>query len=85
MKINVIYNSEISSILHLLILMIICSTQGKISAQETSGSLSPGEFQGQLILGVNFSQLDGDQLSGFDKLGIRVGFDVLYPVSDNKR
>ena len=84
MKINVIYNSELTAILRIIVLILACCTHGKITAQESSGSLSLGEFQGQVILGVNFSQLDGDQLSGFDKLGIRAGFDILYPVNDNK-
>ena len=33
-------------------------------------------FKGQLVAGLNFSQLDGDNLQGFDKLGLHGGMRI---------
>ena len=40
-------------------------------------------FQAELRAGANFSQLDGDGLSGFDRIGIGAGIDISYPTSVN--
>ena len=41
-------------------------------------------FNGSIILGANFSQLEGDNLSGYNKIGLHTGFRLEYPLSDNK-
>jgi hypothetical protein len=33
-------------------------------------------FEAALILGANFSQIDGDQLGGYNKLGVNTGFAI---------
>ncbi len=40
------------------------------------------KFEGGLAGGLNFSQLDGDLLSGYNKLGLNGGFWVRYPFND---
>ena len=40
-------------------------------------------FEGGLAGGLNFTQLDGDLLSGYNKLGLHGGFWVQYPFNDN--
>lgn len=39
-------------------------------------------FEGGLAGGLNFTQLDGDLLSGYNKLGLHGGFWVRYPFND---
>lgn len=39
-------------------------------------------FEGGLAGGFNFTQLDGDLLSGYNKLGLNGGFWVSYPFND---
>ena len=40
-------------------------------------------FEAKLVGGINASQLEGDNLSGFDKLGIQVGLGVEYELLKN--
>lgn len=40
-------------------------------------------FKGSAIFGLNFSQIDGDDLAGFSKLGLTGGFKLAYPLKDN--
>lgn len=40
-------------------------------------------FKGSAIFGLNFSQIDGDQLAGFSKLGLTGGFKLAYPLKKN--
>lgn len=37
-------------------------------------------FKGSAILGINFAQIDGDGLAGYDKPGISAGFRLSYPL-----
>ncbi len=39
-------------------------------------------FNAELLFGLNFSQLDGDRLSGFNKAGIRTGLQIGVPVTE---
>lgn len=39
------------------------------------------KFGGGLILGLNASQIDGDQLAGYDKLGLTGGLQVSYALN----
>ena len=40
-------------------------------------------FKGSAVFGLNFSQIDGDLLAGFSKLGWTGGFKLAYPLKDN--
>ena len=40
------------------------------------------KFGGGLILGFNASQIDGDELAGYDKMGISTGLNTSYDISD---
>jgi len=40
-------------------------------------------FKGSAVFGLNFSQIDGDDLAGFSKLGLTGGFKLAYPLKDN--
>ncbi|MEL6133910.1 MAG: hypothetical protein AAFR59_11155 [Bacteroidota bacterium] len=44
--------------------------------------LSAQNFKGGLSLGLNGSQVDGDGLAGFRKIGIAGGLYLQYPVSE---
>lgn len=39
-------------------------------------------FEAQIITGVNFSQIRGDQLAGYHRIGYEGGLDVSYRISD---
>lgn len=41
------------------------------------------KFKGSAVFGLNFSQIDGDQLAGFSKLGLTGGLKLAYPIDDN--
>jgi len=40
-------------------------------------------FGAELMIGANLSQLDGDGLNGFDRIGAKAGIDITYPTSVN--
>jgi hypothetical protein len=40
-------------------------------------------FKGSAVFGLNFSQIDGDQLAGFSKLGWTGGFKLAYPLKNH--
>ena len=42
------------------------------------------QFIAELVPGFNLSQLDGDGLSGFDKIGLNSGFRISYPLRSNR-
>lgn len=54
---------------------------GRLSAQEEK---TEGRFGLALVLGLNASQLDGDRLRGFNKLGFRAGLRATTFLSGNK-
>lgn len=58
-----------------LIILIIClgSFLNKGNAQSF--------FRGSLVTGLNLSQIDGDQLSGYRKFGISTGLKMEFPIS----
>ncbi|MBX2841996.1 MAG: PorT family protein [Flammeovirgaceae bacterium] len=39
-------------------------------------------FGGQIIVGLNVSQIDGDDIGGFDKAGLLLGGAVTFPLSE---
>lgn len=49
------------------------------SIDETKGQA----FEAKLIGGLNASQLEGDNLSGFNKVGIHAGLGIIYPLPKN--
>lgn len=54
-------------------------------AAEAQRSTSEGNFQGGLRGGIAASQISGDDLSGFHKLGGEIGLYADFPLSDNLR
>ncbi|MBT6234925.1 MAG: PorT family protein [Bacteroidetes bacterium] len=46
------------------------------------GGVIAQDFGAQLLLGANFSQVDGDQLGGYNKLGANVGIQINKEVND---
>ncbi len=41
------------------------------------------KFSGELILGFNAAQIDGDQLAGYNKLGFDTGLGISYDLENN--
>ena len=60
-----------------LVIVMVCSFGGSLTAQRQG-------FDMKLVAGANFSQLDGDGLSGFDKFGLVGGVEIAYPLSVNR-
>ncbi|MEL7021800.1 MAG: porin family protein [Bacteroidota bacterium] len=56
-----------------IILLILVCVKLSISAQE---SLPAQRFKGGIVAGVNLSQIDGDQLAGYNKIGLHTGLSV---------
>ncbi len=84
MKISIIYifsACSVSAANRSFLLLLFLLTGLFIRAQESRTSNS---FQAEVVIGANFSQLDGDGLSGFDKLGLRAGFDMRYDLDKLK-
>ena len=65
----------------LLTLLIIMSSIMSISAQSED---TDRRFEADIVIGANFSQLDGDGIAGFNKAGIKAGLDINYPTSQTK-
>lgn len=42
------------------------------------------DFKANLLIGLNASQVDGDNLSGYNKAGLRAGAEISYPLNDNQ-
>ena len=40
-------------------------------------------FKAAILVGANFSQVDGDQLGGYNKLGLNTGIEISRSVNDN--
>lgn len=40
-------------------------------------------FKGSAVFGLNLAQIDGDNLAGFNKLGLTGGVKLAYPIKDN--
>ena len=77
MKINVIYNIGTSLLIVMSSILFSVALKG-----QTEGL--PKEIRSTLLIGSNFSQLDGDRLSGFDKLGIRAGMNIAFPLTTKR-
>lgn len=63
--------------------MVVVSASSIASTFGQSEGYDRG-FQADIILGANFSQLDGDGIAGFNKAGIKAGLDISYPTSQTK-
>ena len=46
-----------------------------------SGTLQAQLFKGEIIAGMNFSQVDGDEVYGYSKFGANTGLGVMLPFS----
>ena len=75
-----LFRTFLSSTLLLAFSITLCSLESA-SAQSDG---SDRRFQADVVIGANFSQLDGDGISGFNKAGIKAGFDISYPTSSTK-
>lgn len=42
------------------------------------------DFKANLLIGLNASQIDGDNLAGYNKAGLRAGAEISYPLNDNQ-
>ncbi len=42
-------------------------------------------FKGQIIGGVNISQVDGDEVYGYKKVGANIGLGVIFPIEKSKK
>ena len=40
------------------------------------------DYEADLLLGVNFSQIDGDQFAGYNKLGLNIGFAISRKIAE---
>ena len=49
-----------------------------------AGVLNAQRFNGEIIAGMNFSQVDGDEVYGFKKFGANTGLGVMLPFSFKK-
>ncbi len=58
----------------LLLIFLIGSAAVKVNAQV---------IKGEAILGMNLSQVDGDEVFGFKKIGLNIGAGVLIPFAKN--
>lgn len=85
MKINVIYYLKefFLSCFRRQVLWLLCLFFGALSCKAQELTVPTG-FQAEAIGGFNLSQLDGDQLSGFNKLGVRAGFRLSYATKQNR-
>ncbi len=75
-----LFRTFFSSTLLLVFSLVLGSFQGT-SAQS---DVTDRRFQADVVIGVNFSQLDGDGIAGFNKAGIKAGLDISYPTSATK-
>ena len=50
--------------------------QGDLKGEKTIGSNQDARFRASILVGFNASQIDGDELAGFNKAGINVGGQV---------
>ncbi len=58
----------------LLIVFLLCFSTSIVYGQT---------FRGGLVLGANFTQIDGDAIAGYTKLGANAGFISEIPLTDN--
>lgn len=63
-----------TKIIFILLTFSICLLAGRIQSQV---------IKGEAILGMNLSQVDGDEVFGFKKVGLHVGAGVLVPIAKN--
>lgn len=54
-----------------------------VAAASFSSLTGQQRFKAAALLGANFSQIDGDDLAGYDKVGLSGGLKVAYPMYDN--
>ena len=65
----------------LVLVLVLLSFTSVILSQ---GRIDQRKFKAEFLIGGNFSQLDGDGLSGFNKIGLRLGPRILYAFANDK-
>jgi hypothetical protein len=55
----------------LIVIFVIFSVHGNLSAQRIKGAV---------IAGMNLSQVDGDEVYGYNKVGLNAGASAILPV-----
>ena len=63
------------------ILFTICILSAALSLRAQNTPLTDLTFHAGIVLGLNASQVDGDDYAGYNKLGINAGFMSVLPVS----
>jgi len=63
-------------IMIMLALPMCVWAQGDLTGKKMIGSNSDARFQASVLVGFNASQIDGDDLAGFNKVGMNVGGQV---------
>ena len=53
-----------------------------LAVNSLSPNLQAQSFKSRIIAGINASQIRGDELSGFNKLGLSGGLGLAFPLSD---
>ncbi len=67
---------ELRTILLLLILPMCIQAQGDLEGKKTIGASDDARFRLSLLAGMNASQIDGDEVAGFNKPGLNIGGQV---------
>lgn len=66
-----------------VLLICFCGFSNSLKAQNTYFSDEYRTFYGGLVLGANFTQVDGDTYEGYHKVGLNAGGIVYVKLSDN--
>ena len=57
----------------LVLLPVIAPLKGDAAPHDTDGFDAPKIFEGRIIFGTNFTQVDGDTYAGYHKVGLNAG------------
>jgi len=57
----------------ILVLPLNVWAQGDLEGDKTIGGKQDARFRLSLLVGLNTSQIDGDEIAGFNKLGLNIG------------
>jgi len=64
---------KVNSLKAFSLLLFVLAMSVQMQAQQ--------KFKGAIVGGINLSQIDGDELAGFNKIGLTGGFKLNYPVA----
>jgi len=67
---------KLNTIILLLILPMCVWAQGDLKGDKTIGSNEDARFRASLLVGMNASQIHGDNVFGFNKAGLNIGGQV---------